>query len=167
MKLNLGCGNTLLKDYYNFDKYGYTVKDWNIEDLNYNNIFYIDLDKIPLIFKNLSIKNINLNQVLEHLNINPLDIMKEFYRILKEGEIIKIGLPVNSPFIYHVRSRHTKAYFKPITENGFNCNEKYSVGYWKCKKINYKFASIKTILSRILEFIRGFIYQDVCFELKK
>jgi len=49
-----------------------------------------DLEKIPL--KDSCVDNIITEHVLEHIN-NPYDTIREFYRILKKGGEVHIGVP--------------------------------------------------------------------------
>ena len=56
MKLNLGCGNKLLKGYINLDKFNYYKCDVTH-----------DLEKFPYPFNNDSVNEILLSHVLEHI----------------------------------------------------------------------------------------------------
>ena len=60
MKLNLGCGNKLLKGYINLDKFNYYKCDVTH-----------DLEKFPYPFKNDSVNEILLSHVLEHIGQQP------------------------------------------------------------------------------------------------
>ena len=155
-KINFGCGNDVKHGYENYD----------LNPIN-KNVTYIDLNDLPLKFNDNVYDVILLDQVLEHLNINPLDLMEEMHRILKKNGKIIVGLPVNSPYIYHVRYRHPKNYFRPICEKGFDIKEKYTNETWKCNAIFYTRISLKGFISKILESIRGIVYQSVYFELEK
>jgi len=135
MKCNLGCGRNIKDGYYNFDKYDYTVRNWELSKLNYNDIYYLDLEGLPLIFKDNSIDEILLLNVLEHLWINPYDFMLDVYRILKDLGVIKIEMPFFANQIGHVRWFHKKEYFKPIidskNEQSFQQKKLFKLNYYK------------------------------------
>lgn len=155
MNLNLACGNDILYGYENYDKYPVNKR-----------VKYIDLDILPLPFNDNIADKILLKQALEHLKVNHLDFMNEIYRILKPNGIIKIGLPVYSPFIYHITHNHPKGFFNPICEVS-SVSESYCNGYFKLISVEYKFLKLKNFIYRIIDTIRKYIYQSVEFELKK
>ena len=85
MKLNLGCGNKLLKGYINLDKFNYYKCD-----------ITHDLEKFPYPFKNDSVNEILLSHVLEHIGQQPdtfINIIKELYRICANNALIIINVP--------------------------------------------------------------------------
>jgi len=80
MKLNLGCGRTLLEGYENID-------------LNGKNVIKCDIRSLPQ-YENESVDEILLNNVLEHLTNKDLrPALKEWNRVLKIGCLIKIQCP--------------------------------------------------------------------------
>ena len=85
MKLNLGCGNKVIEEYINVDKF----------DL-YNVDLKHDLETFPYPFEDDSVKEIILSHVLEHIGQSPeifIKILKELYRICKNQALIKISVP--------------------------------------------------------------------------
>jgi len=85
MKLNLGSGSKILKDYINVDKFDYYKPD-----------VVHDLETFPYPFKDNSVDEILLSHVLEHIGQTPeifLKIIKEFYRICHNNSLIKIMVP--------------------------------------------------------------------------
>ncbi|MDA9609233.1 methyltransferase domain-containing protein, partial [Candidatus Pelagibacter sp.] len=85
MKLNLGCGSVILKDFVNVDKF----------DFYKPNIVH-DLEVFPYPFKNNSVDEIILSHVLEHIGQIPdvfNEIIKELYRICRNGSLINIIVP--------------------------------------------------------------------------
>ena len=85
MKLNLGCGSVILKDFVNVDKF----------DFYKPNIVH-DLEVFPYPFKNNSVDEIILSHVLEHIGQIPdvfNEIIKELYRICRNGSLINITVP--------------------------------------------------------------------------
>ena len=81
IKLNLGCGKRIKKGWINVD----------IAKIDGIDIVH-DLNKFPYPFNDCSVDYILLDNVLEHLD-NPLAVMNECYRILKNGGKIKINVP--------------------------------------------------------------------------
>ncbi len=80
-KLNLGCGKDIKKGYLNVD-----FEKFNGVDKIFN------LNKVPYPFKNNSVEEILMYNILEHLN-DPYGIMKEVCRIMKINAIIHIQVP--------------------------------------------------------------------------
>ncbi len=80
MKLNLGCGFDYKEGYINCDIRGVKADK------------YFDLNKFPYPFKDNSIDKVLISHVLEHLN-EPVNILKEIYRICKNNAIVKIQVP--------------------------------------------------------------------------
>ncbi len=85
VRLNLGCGVNKLDGYVNIDKFDYGVPD-----------MVMDLEQTPWQFLDDSVDEIMLNHVLEHLGRDTdtfFAIMKEIYRVCKNGAKIEINVP--------------------------------------------------------------------------
>ena len=85
LNLNLGSGDKKIKNYINVDKFDTFKPD-----------IVHDLEKFPYPFEDNSVDDIILSHVLEHIGQNPDDfnkIMKELYRICKNGSLIHITVP--------------------------------------------------------------------------
>ena len=83
LRLNLGCGVNHHVGYVNVDRDGEP-------DLRH------DLEVVPWPWPDDSVGEILLFHVLEHLGRNPsvyLDIMKEMYRVCRDGAMIRISVP--------------------------------------------------------------------------
>jgi hypothetical protein len=83
MKLNLGCGHDRATGFVNVDKFG-------SPDLVH------DLEVLPWPWPDNSVEEIRLHHVLEHLGERTetfLGIMKEMYRICRDGATIDIRVP--------------------------------------------------------------------------
>ncbi len=106
MKLNLGCGNNKKEGYVNIDF---------AEACNPDLVW--DLEKTPWPFEDNSVDEILAYHVLEHIGQDTkvyLAIIKELYRICKNGAIIKIQVP-------HPRSDNfltDPTHVRPITPEG-------------------------------------------------
>lgn len=84
IKLNLGCGQRLLTDYINCDL-----------NSDYENLGVFKLDAADLgIYENDSIDEIYNSHLIEHFNYNKgLEVLKEWYRVLKPGGKLIIETP--------------------------------------------------------------------------
>ncbi|MBU0471863.1 MAG: methyltransferase domain-containing protein [Nanoarchaeota archaeon] len=80
-KLNLGCGNKILKGYLNVD----------VADLSGVNIIH-DLNKTPYPFKENSIEEVFCRHFLEHVD-NLFFVLEEICRISKNHSKVKIIAP--------------------------------------------------------------------------
>jgi len=109
MKLNLGCGIHKLKGWVNVD--------YNPE---YKPDMVVDLNKIPLSWKDNTIDEINCFHIIEHLN-DIRAFMKELYRIGKNGCVIHFRYPHFSdrsayadPTHKHYLSHASLQYFEEV-----------------------------------------------------
>ena len=99
VKLNLGCGSTLVPGYVNVDKYG-------SPDVRH------DLEEFPWPWGDDSVSEVRLIHVLEHLGTTPakfLGVLDELYRVCRHGARLYIAVPhprhdffINDPT--HVRA---------------------------------------------------------------
>ena len=80
LKLNLGCGRNIRKDWINLDIY-------NGEGVDVVH----DLNNLPLPFENEKFDYVLSQDVLEH--INYIALINDIHRILKKGGILKIRVP--------------------------------------------------------------------------
>jgi hypothetical protein len=83
LKLNLGSGQNPLPGYVNVDKFGAPEVKW-------------DLEEFPWPWKDSSVDEVVLNHVLEHLGESSKifsGIVKELYRICKDGAKVRIVVP--------------------------------------------------------------------------
>lgn len=83
LKLNLGSGQNPLPGYVNVDKFGSPDVMW-------------DLETFPWPWQDNSVDEIRLHHVLEHLGQaigTYFGIVKELYRICRNGSIVEIAVP--------------------------------------------------------------------------
>jgi len=101
LKLNLGCGSNKMQGYVNVDLFGEP-------DVRH------DLEAFPWPWPNSSVEDIHMSHVLEHLGAAPntfIGIMKELYRVARNGAKIRIVVP-------HPRHDHylgDPTHVRPIT----------------------------------------------------
>jgi hypothetical protein len=119
LKLNLGCGSKILKDYTNLDKFNYYKPD-----------VVHDLETVPYPFDESSVDEIILSHVLEHIGQKPdifNNIMKELFRISKNNNLIQIEVP-------HPRHDHfisDPTHVRPITVLGLQLYDKELNKKWE------------------------------------
>ena len=85
MRLNLGCGNRKINDWVNVDK----VATCNPDKI-------VNLEELPWPWPDNSVDEILLSHVLEHLGAATdvyLGIIKELYRVCRDGALINIRVP--------------------------------------------------------------------------
>ena len=97
-KLNLGCDTDYRKGWVNLDK-TYNLK----ADVKH------DLDVFPYPFDDNEFDYILAQDVLEHLS-NPLEVMKELWRIAKPKAIIEINVPYWNNHTAWVDITHKRPY---------------------------------------------------------
>jgi len=85
MRLNLGCGSKKLPGWINVDKFTTCAPDQ-----------VVDLEQFPWPWPNDSVDEVLLSHVLEHLGAETavyLGIIKELYRVCRDGAKITIAVP--------------------------------------------------------------------------
>lgn len=154
MKLNLGCGDNIRTGWVNCDIYPEN-----------ENVRYLDLNKLPLPFDDNSIDEINLSQVLEHLECHPYEFVKDCFRILKKDGNITIGLPSFSFNLPHLRGYHPDSYMNAV----FHKSKKNHV-YAKSLGIQIGFKrkySLFLFLRRCKELFLAMSSENIIWEFKK
>jgi len=127
LKLNLGCGDKIIKGFVNVDL------------VEKPGIVKIDLNKYPLPFRDNSCIYILSSHLLEHLN-EPEKFMLELHRISKTGAIIDIYVPHYSLCATYAELSHKRPGFSYLT---------FGSKHWN-KEINRKFK----LVSKKLYFTR-------------
>ncbi|NDC96305.1 methyltransferase domain-containing protein [bacterium] len=82
MKINLGSGLKKIDGFLNVD-----------HDPSTNPDFLVDLELENLPFEDNSVDTIIAHHILEHIGDNFFSLMKEIYRVCKDGAIIDIEVP--------------------------------------------------------------------------
>lgn len=85
MRLNLGCGSKKLEGWINVDKFATSATDQ-----------VLDLEVFPWPWPDDSVDEVLMAHVLEHLGAQTsvyLEIIKELYRVCRDGAKIKIAVP--------------------------------------------------------------------------
>ena len=118
LNLNLDSGNKKIKNYINVDKFDTFKPD-----------IVHDLENFPYPFEDNSVDNIVLSHVLEHIGQNPDDfnnIMKELYRICKNGSLIDITVPHPR----HDDFLSDPTHIRPITVLGMSLYDQEQNNQW-------------------------------------
>jgi ubiquinone/menaquinone biosynthesis C-methylase UbiE len=106
MRLNLGCGSKILAGWHNVDKYPTFAPDE-----------VVDLEVFPWPWPDHSVDEVLLSHVLEHLGATTevyLGIIKELYRVCRDGAKIVIAVPHPRHDNYLGDPTHVR----PITPDG-------------------------------------------------
>ena len=112
MKLNIGCGNDVKKEYVNLD----SVKQPGIDVVH-------DLEKFPWPFKGNTFEEVYASHILEHVD-DLLKTMKEIHRICKNGAKIIIRGPHFSCGVSYRDPTH-KRFFSYFTFEHFCSPKEY------------------------------------------
>jgi predicted SAM-dependent methyltransferase len=136
MKLHLGCGKVILKDYLNID---ITNSEMNHDIRNFKDVY-----------DDSTIDEIYICHALEHFGkMEIIDILKEYKRILKHNGILRIAVP------------DLEAIFELYSEDRTNIHKLMGLLYGGQKneydfhKYGFTFDSLKSLLESL-----G--YTDVC-----
>lgn len=99
MKLNLGCGTKKFDGYVNIDDDTTIDPDLllNLDDVN-----------IKLPFENDSVEEIIAHHVLEHIGQGFIPLLKELYRVAKDGCIIDIIAPNERHYVFYGDPTHVR-----------------------------------------------------------
>jgi SAM-dependent methyltransferase len=154
IKLNIGCGTTILKDHINVDVFDFPGIDKKH-----------DLNKYPYPFKDNYADEILASHVIEHLN-EPDVCVKELYRMLKPGGKLIIKVPYFGHSLAYSSWQH-RHYF---TISSFaNLTKKSKLDWWvptfRRVKVKVNFGGIYkfwpfTWLSMLIIKIYYPLYED-------
>jgi SAM-dependent methyltransferase len=97
---NFGCGETIMEGYENYDLFP-------IDD----RVMKLDLDVLPLPFKDGAFKKIVVEHTFEHLNVNRHYFMMELCRILRPNGLLRISVPLYLDNVMHTKPYHPVGYF--------------------------------------------------------
>ncbi|MGY4884211.1 MAG: class I SAM-dependent methyltransferase [Nanobdellota archaeon] len=148
IKLNLGCGRDNLKGYINCDWSDEVGAD-KIMDLN---------KRFP--FKDNYADEILLSHVLEHFH-EPLKILKEVYRVCKDGAIVTIRVP----YFSHESAFSMLDHYHQFTWTSFDGLEENHACHWQSVG-NFKTVDKKLVWRKQLFFLSFFnlfprVYQEL------
>jgi hypothetical protein len=121
MRLNLGCGNKILPGWHNVDKYPTFAPDE-----------VVDLEVFPWPWPDDSAEEVLLSHVLEHLGATTaiyLGIIKELYRVCRDGAKIIIAVPHPRHDNYLGDPTHVR----PITPDGMTLFSQAANREWAAK----------------------------------
>ena len=166
IKLDVGCGPAPHEGYIGVDtiKYSEKIVKFNLED--------IPKEKLP--FENESIDEIICYHTLEHVD-NPMQVVEEFYRILKPGKKLIIKVPyfahntANVPIHKNYWSFRSKMFFDssyfetPMKWTSCKMSHKWGSS-WKGFVINLPFEFLINLVGYDL-YERFFCYMRPIFEI--
>ncbi len=129
MKLHLGCCNRYLDGYVNIDIKGGTAD------------IHADIRNLP--YEAASIDEIYASHVLEHFGRHEfLDVLREWYRVLKPGAYIYIAVPdIESAFEYYKKTSNLHALYGQFW-GGQRDEHDYH-------KFGYTFTTLSTYLEQV------------------
>lgn len=142
-KLNIGCGTDIRKGFLNLD----CIKFKGVDIVR-------DLNKMPLPFKENSFSHVLMSHVLEHVN-EPVDLMKEVWRISKPNALIYIEVPYFSS-LNAVKDPTHKTFFAAATFDFFERGKLGNGNYFDSSSdFNFKIIRKEIIFSEN-KFLRIF-----------
>ena len=97
MKINLGSGYKRIEGFLNID-----------HDPLVNPDFVVDFEHETLPLENSSVDELVAHHVLEHIGENFLNLMKEIYRVCKNGAILDIKFPHFRSDVQHMDPTHKR-----------------------------------------------------------
>jgi len=103
IRLNFGCGSDIRDGYFNYDKYPVDGR-----------VLKLDLDVLPLPFKDNYADEILMSHSYEHLLCNKSDFNDELHRILKPGGVFHVKMPTMMFRPGHVMPVNPRDYFHEI-----------------------------------------------------
>ena len=147
MKLNLGCGNKIMKGYINLD----SVKLDGVDVIH-------NLDKYPWPFKDNTFTEIYADNILEHLDsmITPVE---EIWRITKNKGLVKIIVPI-APSVWAFCDPTHKQFYTYFTFNYFTENS--ALNYYS--KARFNILKVKIKFNKYLKFIEWFFNSSRLFK---
>ncbi len=93
-----------------------------------------DLSVLPLPFPSEAFDMIVFTEILEHLNFNPLPLLREFYRILRPGGLVYCATPNLASLVNRLSMLRGVSYINPVEHLHWNLepNTGMSVGlHWR------------------------------------
>ena len=112
MKLNIGCGEKILQEYVNLDKFPLHGVD-----------VVHDLEKFPYPFQDNIFERVECFMILEHID-DLAGVMKELHRICKNNALLRIKVPYFSCASNFIDPTHKRLFsyysFDFFTKESFN-----------------------------------------------
>lgn len=102
IKLHLGCGAVYLKDYINIDFYDDSKPDFSRGNKKLKADLLLNIEKLSEYANENSCDHILLVHVFEHFTRwKGINLLKEFYKVLKPGGIVEMEHPDLDKVIYY------------------------------------------------------------------
>ncbi len=135
IKLHLGCGKRYLPGYIHIDLADYPHIDYRH-----------DVRTLPM-FKDSTVDLIYASHVIEYFDrIEVMDVLKEWYRVLKEGGILRLAVPDFEALVQvYLRYRDLNLILGPL----YGRWEIPGTGKIVYHKTVYDFSSLKEVLEKV------------------
>ena len=161
--LDIGCGegySLIEAESKGWNAYGLDITDHRIADAKTNTIKFINCDLHSSKLQSDFFDAVYLDSVLEHV-VNPMEYLKEIFRILKDGGILYLGVPNEDSLFndirkiaYQVSNKNVTEKIKPFQSpyhiNGFNTGSlKFSL-----EKAGFKVVKLRNFACRV-EFMKS------------
>lgn len=150
-RVNLGCDRDVLEGFENYDMYPVS-----------SDVKQIDLNILPLLFKDGSVDYVLLSHVFEHLDVNRYEFMRDIHRILRTGGVVEIRVPSSNICVEHTMFFIPKTYFDNIcVDEKNNTIYNYQKGYYN---FYFKKLSVERIYRDRFSFLFDvFPFLEKCF----
>lgn len=155
MKINLGSGYKRIDGYINIDG-----------DSNCKPDFLVDLEKDKLPFEDNSVDEILAHHILEHIGNGFFNLLKEIYRVCKNGAVINITVPHMNHDIFKIDPTHKR----PLTVESFRMfSKKQNEEVIKNNGSSTTLAIINNVDFEVIEnqYILDPFYQDILPNLQQ
>ena len=162
MNLHLGCGNDYFDGWINVDKFDYVKGDTS----RTNCVYDVKADVIGLPFKDDCIDTILTVHVLEHFyRWDTLDILSDFYRVLKTGGYLVIEMPdLDMCIQWYVNAKYDRHKGKllstPLGRLNKGFTQLYGNQWSRLEYETHKYVWSKNEITEVLENI-GFKIIDI------
>lgn len=154
-----GCGDERIQGYEHYDLIPSS-----------SDVTKLDMNVIPFDFSDNTFDSVICRHTLEHLDRNPYDVIKEFYRIVKPNGKVIIELPIFGNLVSHNRWYHSSWYMNPVLfrkkDNKYIKNLFVLVSFKKKQKCSIRKTFWK-MKRRFCSWVDSFRYDSYEWTVKK
>jgi SAM-dependent methyltransferase len=155
--LDVGCGEGLALIEavgQGWNSYGVDISDNRIAEAKDKRIIFISGDILSAKLPDNFFDSIYMDSVLEHL-LNPVDYLKELYRIMRKGGVLYIGVPNEDSLFNDVKKILYRLMGNSISEKIKPFNSPYHVGGFNqislsiaASKVNFRIIEPRNFAAR-------------------